>query len=158
TAMDAYEGFLDGRFDKMIDLYRKAVGIREQGEGSLRQHLIDEGIHTGYHPDGKMISDADAMDHYLAHHQIEPKKSNGTNYGFNSHAVMKVLAHTWEDMVEGPKTPQFSANLSGRDDNATIDRWAGRTGRRLLYEGHMPEGVPWRLQTRGEEGLNDVDF
>jgi hypothetical protein len=154
-AMEAYHQFLRGAFDKHIDLYRKAYGIREGGEGALMKHVTDEGIHAALGEEAPK-TDAAAMDQYIAHHDIVPRSSGGKLFGHNSGHVLKVLAHTWEEEAGGPKTPNFAGNLSGRSLQATIDMWSARTMRRLGHEGYTKK--PWLIQPAGETGVNDVDF
>jgi hypothetical protein len=89
---------------------------------------------------------------------MKPTKANGKLYGFNSDAVLKVLAGSWLDNVEGPKTPNFFKNLFQRGTDATIDMWAARTMHRLGNEG--VEGAPdqWRIQPKSETGVSNLDF
>jgi len=89
---------------------------------------------------------------------MKPTKANGAKFGANSDAVLKVLTGTWLDSVEGPKTPNFFENLFGRGTDATIDKWAARTMRRLGYD--QVEGAPaqWRLQPKSETGVSNLDF
>lgn len=89
---------------------------------------------------------------------MKPTKADGKKFYTNSDEVLKVLAGTWLDEVQGPKTPNFFANLFGRGKEATIDKWAARTMRRLGNEG--VEGAPeqWRLQPKSEQGVSDLDF
>jgi hypothetical protein len=79
-----------------------------------------------------------------------PLKDNGTKYNFNSKRVLHVLGGVWDDVANGPKTTNFGDNLTGRSKEATIDVWAGRTLRRLLYEGNTKE---WRLNPATEGGV-----
>ena len=53
--------------------------------------------------------------------------------------------------AKGPKTPKFAGNLTGRTNDATIDVWAARTLRRLLYGGKVKR---WRLHTKQEKGVS----
>jgi hypothetical protein len=89
---------------------------------------------------------------------MKPTKENGAKFGMNSDAVLKVLAGTWLDSVEGPKTPNFFDNLFGRGTDATIDSWAARTMRRLGYD--QVKGAPkqWRIQPGSEAGVSNLDF
>jgi hypothetical protein len=154
-AIKAYHQFLRGAYDRHIDLYRKAYGIKQSGKGALMQHVMDKGIHTALGEDAPKTDEA-AMDQYIEHHGITPRNEEGALFGHNSLHVLKVLAHTWEKEAGGPKAPNFAANLNGRSMQATIDMWAARTMRRLGYEGHTKE--PWLIQPAGEPGVNDTDF
>jgi hypothetical protein len=89
---------------------------------------------------------------------MQPRKANGALYGINSDNVLKALAGTWIDEVKGPKTPNFFANLFGRGQEATIDKWAGRTMRRLGHEGIKGAPEQWRLTPPSEKGVSDLDF
>jgi hypothetical protein len=89
---------------------------------------------------------------------MKPTKENGAKFGANSDAVLKVLAGKWLDTVQGPKTPNFFNNLFGRGTDATIDKWAARTMRRLGNEGVKGAPAQWRLQPKSEQGVSDLDF
>jgi hypothetical protein len=86
---------------------------------------------------------------------LMPLRSNGKKFNANSMAVMKVIAGTWLDNRSAPKTPNFAGNLSGRTVQATIDVWAARFLRQLLYEN---SGQPWRIQPKSETGVSNEDF
>jgi hypothetical protein len=90
--------------------------------------------------------------------EMKPLKSNGTKFGLNSDAVLRVLADRWIQNVKGPKTPNLFNNLFNCGTDATIDMWAARTMRRLGFEG--VEGAPeeWRLQPQSEDGVSNLDF
>ena len=79
-----------------------------------------------------------------------PLRSNGKKFNANSEAVRRVLHGHWLDMTTAPKTPNFAGNLTGRTLEATIDVWAARTMRRLLY---APQGGQWRIQPSSETGV-----
>jgi hypothetical protein len=79
-----------------------------------------------------------------------PLKENGTKYGINSKKVLHALTDYWVDQAGGPKTSNFGENLSWRSTDPTIDVWAGRTARRLLYE---PDVKRWRLAPSQEGGI-----
>jgi hypothetical protein len=89
---------------------------------------------------------------------MKPRKANGAKFGFNSNKVLQVLAGTWLDEAEGPKTPNFFDNLFGRGKEATIDLWAARTMRRMGYD--KVKGAPeqWRIQPGSEQAVSDLDF
>jgi len=84
-----------------------------------------------------------------------PLRANGKKYNANSQKVLHVLYGMWLDQTVGPKTPNFAGNLTGRTLRATIDVWAARNLRRLLYEGARKN---WRLLPEQESGVTDLDF
>jgi hypothetical protein len=86
---------------------------------------------------------------------ILPMRSNGKKFNANSRAVLKVIADDWKINRQAPKTPNFAGNLSGRTVQATIDVWAARHLRELLYKG---SGKPWRIQPKSEVGVTNHDF
>lgn len=63
-----------------------------------------------------------------------PTRSNGKKFNANSQKVLQALYGNWLELTQGPKTPNFAGNLSGRTLKATIDVWAARTARRLMFE------------------------
>ena len=84
-----------------------------------------------------------------------PLRENGKKFNANSKKVLHVLYNVWLDQTVGPKTPNFAGNLTGRTLKATIDVWAARNLRRLLYEGANKK---WRLLPEQESGVTDPDF
>jgi hypothetical protein len=92
---------------------------------------------------------------YIVGNDLLPRRSNGAKFNANSGAVLKVIAGVWLDNREAPKTPNFAGNLSGRTIQATIDIWAARYIRRMIYGG---EGTPWRIQPKSEVGVSNEDF
>jgi hypothetical protein len=155
-AINAYHQYMLGNYDRAIDLYRQAYDIKQSGKGNLIKHIMDNKIHEALKEEAP-DTDEKAMEQYIAHHGITPKNAEGKLFGHNSIAVLKVLAHTWEEEAGGPKTPNFAGNLNGRSLQATIDMWAARTMRRLGYEGRTG-GQPWLIQPSAEPGVNNVDF
>jgi hypothetical protein len=89
---------------------------------------------------------------------MKPKKENGKYFYTNSDEVLKVLAGTWYDQVQGPKTPNFLRNLLGKGKDATIDLWAARTMRRLGHEGVEDAPDQYRISPASETGVSDLDF
>ena len=78
---------------------------------------------------------------------IAPRMNNGGLFGLNSDKVLKVLAG--ED-VGGPKVRNFTGNLAGTSQEATIDRWATRTMARL-------SGMPLE-NLRKVDAATDLDY
>lgn len=84
-----------------------------------------------------------------------PLRENGKKFNANSQKVLHVLYGLWLDQTVGPKTPNFAGNLTGRTLKATIDVWAARNLRRLLYEGKTER---WRILPEQETGVTEPDF
>ena len=157
-ALDAFEQYKAGKFDKHIAKYKEAYqAMQDGGYEALNQKMREQGLkdEDGNIRQGK--SDADAMAHWIDHHKIRPLKQNGAKYNSNSDQVLKVLAGTWLKEVGAPKTPNFAGNLTGRTLAATIDVWAARHLHRIAHE-HDGEKKGWRPQSSGEPGVNDLDF
>jgi hypothetical protein len=152
-ALDAYDQLKKGNFDNHIEKYLEAH--EHLTNGTLRGHMMDLGIHKGFDEKGKPITDAAAMAHWIARHDILPKQKSGQKFNANSNQVLKVLAKTWLTSVKAPKTPNFAGNLSGRTREATIDVWAARFLHELGNEGNKE---PWLLQPGGEGGVKGLDF
>ena len=80
---------------------------------------------------------------WIEHYKILPlrpdAKGNMVQYGMNSNLLLKALSRRWaSDQMElyvSAKAPQFSKNIEGDFTQATIDVWAARTLRRILYAG-----------------------
>lgn len=86
--------------------------------------------------------------------QEMPLKSNGAKFNANSRQVLRVLAGDWAEKA-GQKTSAFAENLSAEDAPATIDVWASRTLRRLLYAGETDR---WRILPASEKSVSKDDF
>jgi hypothetical protein len=100
-------------------------------------------------------TEAQRINLYVVGNDLLPRRSNGAKFNANSGAVLKVIAGVWLNNRKSPKTPNFAGNLSGRTVQATIDIWAARYIRRMIYVG---EGVPWRIQPKSEVGVSKEDF
>ena len=152
------KGILEAGFGKHAELFSHLLAATSSGQ-SVIQNFKDAREAFEQWRAGKYD---DAIDQYKNTGKItedmKPVKENGAKFGRNSDAVLKVLAGTWLDKVEGPKTPNFFDNLFGKGTRATIDVWAGRTMRRLGFEG--VEGAPkrWRLQPKSEGGVSNLEF
>jgi hypothetical protein len=156
-ALDAFEQYKAGKFDKHIEKYKEAYkAMQDGGYKALNQLMHEQGIVKEGDSDIPK-TDAAAMARWIDHHQIMPLKQNGAKYNSNSEQVLKVLAKHWLGQVGAPKTPNFAGNLTGRTLAATIDVWAARHLHRLGHE-HEGEKEGWRPQAAAEPGVNSLDF
>lgn len=151
--LEAYEAKTladQGHYDRHIDLYNKARDMMASDPKGFIQHVQDL---TG--SETPPSSQNNALAAYIDHHDILPLKANEQKYGFNSNAVLRVLADRWREDVKGPKTPQFNKNITGESDEATIDDWAARTLREIGYKGQQDQ---WRVQPASKTGVSNEDF
>lgn len=79
-----------------------------------------------------------AEENTIKQSSFDPKTGKAKNYGINSYNSMIALADRWRVLRKdgAPKARNFSGNLSGRSQQATIDVWAARNLRR--HSGRKP--------------------
>lgn len=146
-ALDAYNKFKAGEYSRHVKKYLE--GRKKLKSGKLQAEAAkalgqDE------------VTEAVAMDWWVAKHDLLPRKLNDQKFNANSRHVLRVLAGTWRSEAQGLKAPQFADNLSGADLNATIDVWAARTLHRMGHEGQGANR--WRILPENEPGVEDADF
>ena len=73
-------------------------------------------------------------------------------YGINSPATAKVLVGIWLQQTQQSKTNNFYENVVGLTTNPTIDLWAARTIRRMVYDGNVDR---YRIAERAEQGVDE---
>lgn len=152
-ALEAYNLFKQGKYDAMLEKYREGKAAYENRE--LGEFEKDTG------KTGKQATYNAFMDWWVDKHELYPTsertKPTGEKikFGFHTRAVMRVLDGSWMQQVEGPKTPNFTGNLTGATFQATIDVWAARLLHRLSNDGLKKQ---WRIQPPQEEGVKDKDF
>lgn len=71
---------------------------------------------------------------------VDPKTGEYKQYGMNSRNAQMAMADLWRQQEEGqaPKARNFSGNLGGATDAATIDVWAARHIQRMLGRKRLP--------------------
>jgi len=141
-ALEAYNQFKSGAYDGILDTYREGKRNFEKGA-------------VGDFPGGENPTRTAYLDWWITEKKLTPLQSNGKKFGMNSRPVLKVLDGSWAAEVGGPKTPNFTGNLSGTTFEATIDIWAMRMLHRLANVGNEKR---WRIQPGNETGVTDVDF
>jgi len=147
SAVEAYNQFKRGAFDDLIEKYR------EGKKAFANNELAEFEKETG--KTGKKATYDAFMSWWVEKNQLIPTKSNGKRFEMNSRAVMRVLDGSWLQQVKGPKTPNFTGNLTGTIFEATIDVWAARMLHRISNEGNKKR---WRIQSANESGVEDIDF
>jgi hypothetical protein len=148
-ALEALKLFSSGAYDDLVQRYHEHVTRVKQdaASGKLFEDWKQEN-------QGKSISQFSLNDEVrkrINDFDEVPLRSNGAKYNANSKKVLQVLYGNWVEQTKGPKTPNFAGNLTGRTLAATIDVWAARNLRRLLYEGKRRQ---WRLLPEQETGVD----
>lgn len=144
-AVEAYNQFKSGAFDDILAKYREGKQAFDQGD--IADFVKDTG---NAEPNrGQFLS------WWIEKNNLGPLQSNGKKFGMNSIPVLKVLDGSWASEVKGPKTPNFTGNLTGETFEATVDVWAARLLHRLGNKGN--EGR-WRILPENETGVTDEDF
>jgi predicted DNA-binding transcriptional regulator AlpA len=117
-------------WDMSVQAIRKFVrGDYDKEIEAFRDHLDAGGTVDAY--DGPLV-----------------KKENAKLFGMNSKRLMTSMVDLWRKVEKGtaPKARNFSGNLIGFSNRATIDVWAARTLRRLA-------GLK-RIPPRAEQGVS----
>jgi hypothetical protein len=161
-SVDLYNRFKAGEFDSKIKKYLELKGRLQAGDlGKLLIRI------KAKNSDGKVYTeqlikkskDSALLQAAARHYDLLPKQKNGKLYGANSYPALKALSQVWFDDRLGPnrmtpKTPQFAMNLNGQSLEATIDVWAARSLRRIIYKG-QPEA---RIVPSEETAVSNPDF
>lgn len=170
-ATQALEAYSKGAYDKYLEEYKEFIDRVEQyeNEEELNQffneykgravNAIKKQGKTGYNesrikPDPKDINETKRKLLNLwpkanpLYRTDNPKKL----YGINSPATAKVLAGIWLQQTQQTKTNNFYENVVGLTTNPTIDLWAARTIRRMIYDGNVDR---YRIAERAEQGVDE---
>ena len=161
-SVDLYNRFKAGEFDANIKEYLKLYG--QMKAGTLGDLLLKDKVKNSkgvlYTPEMIKKSEPSALLSSAAeHYNLEPAQTSGKKYGTNSYPALKALAQVWfnerlsKDKMT-PKTPQFTMNLNGESLEATIDVWAARLLRRVIYAGQADS----RILPSQETAVNNPDF
>jgi hypothetical protein len=152
-ALEAIRMFSAGNYDSLLNDFdahvKKANADAQSGELLRRWKEKNPGKRES------MFKVQDELRKEINRFDQVPLRENGKKFNANSQKVLHVLYGLWLDQTVGPKTPNFAGNLTGRTLKATIDVWAARNLRRLLYEGKAKR---WRILPEQESGVTDPDF
>lgn len=148
-ALEALRLFSSGAYDDLVQRYHEHV-TRVKEDAASGKILADwQAKNPG--KSTTTFSLNDEVRKRINNFDEVPLRSNGAKYNANSMKVLQVLYGNWVEQTKGPKTPNFAGNLTGRTLAATIDVWAARNLRRLLYEGKRSR---WRLLPEQETGVD----
>ena len=161
-SVNLYNRFKAGEFDAQIKQYLKLRGRMQAG--TLGDLLVREKIQNSkgvvYTKEMVKKSEGSALLQSAArHYNLLPTQPDGQLFGANSYPALKALSQVWFADRLGknrmtPKTPQFSMNLNGQSLEATIDVWAARSLRRIIYGGQEES----RILPSEETAVSNPDF
>lgn len=147
-AVDAFTNLSKGKYNELMEDYDKHVkGVMGMTDAELETQWKSENPN-------KRISEFDPSDYkrmLVNRYDKVPLRSNGKKFNANSPKVLQALYGNWLEQTEGPKTKNFAGNLTGRSYAATIDVWAARYLRRIIYEGKQKR---WRIPPSMESSVD----
>jgi hypothetical protein len=145
-AIDALRQYSKGSYDNLIKDYSKYV---ESIEKMSRQDIIDS-IEVRTKRKKANYTDLDIINEkrkLINEFKDVPLQSNGKKFNANSAKVLQAIYGNWLSQTQGPKTKNFAGNLTGRSYDATIDVWAARYLRRIIYKDNVSR---WRIHPKQE--------
>lgn len=148
-ALEALKLFSSGVYDDLVQKYHNHV-TRVKANAASGELYADWKAANPSKRDSEFVL-TDEMRKQINDFDEVPLRSNGAKFNANSMKVLQVLYGNWIDQTLGPKTPNFAGNLTGRTLAATIDVWAARNLRRLLYDGKRAK---WRILPEQESGVD----
>lgn len=148
-AVDAYNGFKQGKFDGLIKKYNEGVAKLKTGE--LRRMWDEDAPRGGAEPNDETL-----LSWWVEKHDLKPRRDNGKLFGFHGLRLLQVFTGRWLENNQGPKVRQFYENLAGKSFAPTIDIWIARQLHRLGNEG-VADGA-WRIMAEAETGVSQKDF
>lgn len=172
NAIDSLRRAMRGDFDELMPkwvAWQDAVNAKETEfrgwfDGKLQEGLSKKAVKDlpEYAAFRKELSSLRELPDDLM-----PLKESGKKYGFNGRNVVRALVDLWRvvkdedaDIARGgtkPKALNFSGNLIGFRERATIDVWAARMLQRLAGEKRIPSmaegGVSGNMKSSGDTTL-----
>ena len=175
-SLEAIKRFSRGDYDELVQNYHEFVTNINQdaASGKLQREWVKENpdvnpkefqlrdevrkkINTWGEEAGRELKDLQSKGVAITNAVQEsvlkkyfPLKEGGAKFNMNTMKVLQALYGNWLEQTLGPKTPNFSGNLTGRTLAATIDVWAARNLRRLLYQERVKR---WRILPEQETGV-----
>ena len=101
-----------------------------------------------YKRTGASLADFPEEDLIRRNDAFDPKTGIAKQYGMNSRNAQMAMADLWREKTPGqaPKARNFSGNLGGATDAATIDVWAARHANRMAGRDRLPPPVEKGVQ------------
>ena len=158
-------GFADRLDHRYALLDQAAAYLRDQMEsGRTKTSAQQDDVYIDLQDRARQISrQLQAEENTIKQTSIDPKTGKLKNYGINSYNSMIALADRWRVLRPGgaPKARNFSGNLSGRSEKATIDVWAARNLRRHSGRKPIPSSAEQAVTGNivdAEEFTNSLEF
>lgn len=150
--LEAARLYSQGKYDGLLERYDAHIQKVKQDLDSGKL-LEDWQEKNSKKKNPQKLSEYNELDEYrkaINSFSEVPLKENGSKFNINSGKVLQALYGNWLTQTKGPKTPNFAGNLTGRTLDATIDVWAARMLRRLLYSDNTKK---WRILPEQESGV-----
>ena len=169
-ALGALKGLSNGAYDSYVEDYKEFIDRVEQFENEeelneffneYKGRAINTAKNLGQNtkifnvdPDPKDIETTKRklLNLWPKANVLYRTDNPSLRYGINSPATAKVLAGIWLKQTQQTKTNNFYKNVVGLTTNPTIDVWAARTIRRMIYKGNVDR---YRIPERAEAGVSE---
>jgi hypothetical protein len=148
-ALEAIRLFSRGHYDDLLE--RFAQHINEVHAKANSGELLSNWLAKSSKNKESAFDLQDEVRKQINTFKEVPLREAGAKYNANSQKVLHALYGNWIEQTVGPKTPNFAGNLTGRTLKATIDVWAARNLRRLLYENKVKR---WRILPEQEQAVS----
>ena len=161
NASEALSMASSGEFDSLIDQWEEWVEGIENAEQAFLEWIAEQKSagwkvgdlkETGQYKRLKQ----DMADIRALPDNLNPRKRNGKKFGANGKQVVKTMVNLWRTVKKpdtsigrgstAPKAQNFSGNLIGFREGATIDVWAARFLQRLRWGNKIPSKAEGGVQ------------
>jgi hypothetical protein len=145
-----------GDFDELIDKWEAWADALDAAEDELEQWIAEQVATGRTKKEIKGTKEYQNRKAAVARKRklpdnLRPRKANGALFGFNGRNVARAMVDLWRvikvansDIGRGttaPKAVNFSGNLIGYRERATIDVWAARFLQRLRHSNQIPSAA-----------------
>lgn len=161
NASEALSMASSGEFDSLIDQWEAWVEGIENAEQAFLEWIADQKSAGWQVGDLKETGQykrlkADMSEIRSLPDHLNPRKRNGKKFGANGKQVVKTMVNLWRTVKKpdtsigrgstAPKAQNFSGNLIGFREGATIDVWAARFLQRLRWGNKIPSKAEGGVQ------------
>lgn len=167
----ALQAYSKGSYDKYLEDYKSFIDRVEQYQdekelneffneykGRVVNAIKDQGgkatREMNMKPDPKSLNETKRklINLYPVANPLYRTDNPTKRYGINSPKVAQVLLGNWLQQTQQSKTNNFYKNVVGLTTNPTIDLWAARTIRRIIYGDFVPN---YRISPRASTGIDE---